>query len=65
MQAYAAYKNTSGTWVKLSEAKNFQGGTILNLPKTSTTRQVHLRIVNVGSYEGVSVKTSGHWELQV
>lgn len=64
MNVYAVEK-VNGSWKKISDTYTFKGGTSIFIADTGTVRDVHLRIINAGSYAGVSVKTSGHWELQV
>ena len=64
MNVYPVYKNSSGNWVQLRPAQTFKGGTLFTISKSASVRDVHLRILNAGNYVGVSVKTSGHWELQ-
>ena len=63
MNVYAVEK-VNGSWQKISDTYTFGGGTSVYIPDHNGVRYVHLRIINVGSYAGVSVKTSGHWELQ-
>lgn len=64
MQAYAVQK-VDGSWVKLTATGNFGAGTNLYIPDYAQVRNVYLRILNSGDYYGVSVRTTGQWELQV
>ena len=63
MEAYAVYKS-NGSWVRISSNGNFGAGTKLYIPDYASVRNVYLRILNTGSYYGVSVRTTGQWELQ-
>lgn len=64
MNVYAVEK-VNGSWQKISDTYTFKGGNSVFIPDHDEVRKVHLRIINAGSYSGVSVKTSGYWELQV
>ena len=66
-------KNPSGATVQVSavvDSKtispiyNFAYPCTIVLSKSTSVRNVHLLLKNIGSYSGVSVTTSGHWTLK-
>jgi hypothetical protein len=59
--------SVNGEWVKCAQntslVRYFQTGQNIMIGTYSSVRRIHLRIYNMGSYEGTSVSTSGSWTL--
>ena len=57
----------NGSWVKCAQntslVRYFQTGQNIMIGTYSSVRRVHLRIYNMGTYEGTSVYTDGSWRL--
>lgn len=64
MRAYPVYKkNDVGNWIQIVDDEPARYGTKFELPSHNDLWHVHLRIMNVGSYQGYSVYSSGNWQL--
>ncbi len=62
IKVYAVYHNGS-QYIALSDHEILHTKPTLILPKSSSLRNVKLRVYNYGSSSGVSTYSRGHWRL--